>query len=73
MKSKFDFDAQSLAAKLQRAAAELRWQQQQHDLATEYFARRLEAHADAMLRPDVALRERFSTLRENRLMEVCVR
>ncbi len=72
MKSKIGFDAQGLAAKLQRAAAELRWQQR-HDLATEYFARRLEAHADAMLRPEAALRERFSKLQETRLVEVAGR
>lgn len=60
------FDTLSLAAKLRRAAAELRWQQR-HDLATEQFARRLEQHADDMLRPDVALRDRFLTRWENRL------
>lgn len=65
MRSTSGFDAQGLTAKLQRAAVELRGERR-GDFATEYFARRLEAHADAMLRPEVALRERFWSLREAR-------
>ena len=60
------FDVHSLASKLRHAAAELRCERR-HDFATEQFARRLEAHADAMLRLDVALHERFIS-RDRRLL-----
>jgi hypothetical protein len=60
------FNANSLARKLRAAAAELRRARRQ-DLASEQFAGRLEAHADAMLRPEAPLDERLFALRERRL------
>jgi hypothetical protein len=66
------FDVHSMAGKLRRAAAELRGERR-YDFSTEQFARRLEAHADAMLRPEVALHERFLTLRETRLLGLASR
>lgn len=72
MKYGTGFDVHSLAGKLRHAAAELRGERHD-DLVTEQFARRLEAHADAMLRPEAALRERFFTLRESRLLNVAAR
>ena len=72
MKYGTGFDVHSLAGKLRHAAAELRGERR-NDFATEQFARRLEAHADAMLRREVALHERFFSLRESRLLGVAAR
>jgi len=64
MDMKTDFAPLALAAKLRRAAAELR-AERDCDLVSERFARRLEAHADAMLRPEAPPCQHFSGLREN--------
>lgn len=72
MYSSTGFDVRPLAAKLRRAAAELR-AEKRRDLATEQFARRLEAHAEAMLHPEAALRDRFLARWENRLEGRAVR
>jgi hypothetical protein len=60
------FDANALAKKLRSAAAELRRARRQ-ELTVEHFARRLEAHADAMLHSETAPDDRLFALRETRL------